>query len=83
MNPECPILFTQDSSAPSVHFSLGTGSICCVFSPLYSSLALLLVMSGRYQLPEKAVRSRHGESLKGEVEEEAVWDVIVGSCVAE
>lgn len=31
----------------------------------------------------KAVRSCHVGSLKGEMEEEAVWDVIVGSCVAE
>lgn len=45
--------------------------------------ALPLLMSGRYQLLEKAARSCHGGSLKGEAEEEAVWDVIVGSCVAE
>lgn len=43
-----------------------------------------LVNVRKIPTPRKSCKkSSCGESLEGEVEEEAVWDVIVGSCVAE
>lgn len=86
VNSQCPSLLAREQLCSMCARWSGDMQRLRVFPPSAPGItwqALPLLMSGRYQLLEKAARSCHGGSLKGEAEEEAVWDVIVGSCVAE